>query len=126
MFKNNKAFSGFAVNDIAQAKIFYGQILGLEVTESNGMLELQIANGAKVLVYPKPNHTPATFTILNFPVADVELAVAELSAAGVHFEIYDETELKTDENGIVRGRGGPKIAWFKDPAGNILSVLETN
>ena len=125
MFKNTKAFSGFAVNDIPKAKEFYSQILGLKVTESNGMLELQIANGSKVLIYPKPNHTPATFTILNFPVNDVEQAVAELSQAGVHFEIYNDGDIKTDEKGVVRG-GGPKIAWFKDPAGNILSVLEAD
>lgn len=123
MFKDNRAFSGFSVNDIPKAKEFYSQVLGLEVTESHGMLELQIANGSKVLVYPKPNHTPATFTILNFPVNDVEQAVDELGKAGVRFEIYNEPDFKTDEKGIFRG-GGPKIAWFKDPAGNILSVLE--
>ncbi len=125
MFQNNQAFSGFSVNDIPKAKEFYGQILGLEVSEENGMLELEIANGSKVLVYPKPNHTPATFTILNFPVKDVEQAVDELTKAGVRFEIYNEEYLKTDEKGIARD-GGPKIAWFKDPAGNILSVLEAN
>ena len=123
MFKDNRAFSGFSVNDIPKAKEFYSQVLGLEVTESHGMLELQIANGSKVLVYPKPNHTPATFTILNFPVNDVEQAVDELGKAGVRFEIYNEPDFKTDEKGIFRG-GGPMIAWFKDPAGNILSVLE--
>ena len=89
------------------------------------MLELQIANGSKVLVYPKPNHTPATFTILNFPVSDVEQTVDELREAGVHFEIYNEGDMKTDQKGIFRG-GGPTIAWFKDPAGNILSVLEAD
>ncbi len=125
MFKNNQAFSGFAVNDIPKAKEFYSQILGLEVTETNGMLELEIANGSKVLVYPKPNHTPATFTILNFPVNDVEQTVDALIQAGVRFEVYNEAELKTDEKGIVRA-GGPMIAWFKDPAGNILSVLEAD
>jgi catechol 2,3-dioxygenase-like lactoylglutathione lyase family enzyme len=124
MFKKNNAFSGFSVNDIPKAKAFYGQVLGLEVTESNGMLELQIANGSKVLVYPKPTHTPATFTILNFPVTNIEQAVAELSAAGVNFEKYEEPNLKTDQNGIVSAGSGPKIAWFKDPAGNILSVIE--
>ncbi len=125
MFRNNQAFSGFAVNDISKAKEFYGQVLGLEVTEVNGMLELEIANGNKVLVYPKPNHIPASFTILNFPVNDIEQAVDSLIQAGVQFEIYNEAELKTDEKGISRG-GGPNIAWFKDPAGNILSVLEAD
>ncbi len=125
MFKNNKAFSGFSVNDIPKAKEFYSQILGLEVTEANGMLELEVANGSKVLIYPKSNHIPATFTILNFPVTNVEQTVGELRQAGVHFEIYNEGELKTDEKGIVR-EGGPTIAWFKDPAGNILSVLEVD
>ncbi len=123
MFKNNQAFSGFSVDDIPKAKEFYSQTLGLEVSETNGMLEIGIANGSKVLIYPKPNHTPASYTILNFPVADVEQAVDELTKAGVRFEIYDYDQLKTDEKGIARG-GGPLIAWFKDPAGNILSVLE--
>lgn len=125
MFKNNKAFSGFSVNDIPKAKEFYGQTLGLEVTEKNGMLELQIANGSKVIVYPKSNHTPATFTILNFPVSDVAQAVDELSKAGVRFEIYKEAGFETDDKGVFRA-GGPIIAWFKDPAGNILSVIEAD
>jgi catechol 2,3-dioxygenase-like lactoylglutathione lyase family enzyme len=125
MFKNNQAFSGFSVNDISKAREFYGQVLGMDVTEINGMLELRIANGSKVLIYPKPNHIPATYTILNFPVKDVEQAVDELGKAGVRFEIYNEPDFKTDEKGIARG-GGPNIAWFKDPAGNILSVLETD
>jgi len=124
MFKNNKAFSGFSVDDIPKAKEFYSQTLGLEVSETNGMLELQIGNGSKVIVYPKPNHTPATFTILNFPVEDVEQAVDALSKAGVCFEIYNEPNFKTDAKGIIRGYG-PTIAWFKDPAGNILSVIES-
>jgi catechol 2,3-dioxygenase-like lactoylglutathione lyase family enzyme len=111
------------VNDIQKAKEFYGGTLGLEVLESDGMLTLHIAGGTNLLVYPKPNHTPATFTILNFPVDNVEDAVEELTKRGVRFEIYDMDELKTDEKGIFRGEG-PKIAWFKDPAGNILSVLE--
>jgi catechol 2,3-dioxygenase-like lactoylglutathione lyase family enzyme len=123
MFKNTKAFSSFSVNDIQKAKEFYGGTLGLEVLESDGMLTLHIAGGTNLLVYPKPNHTPATFTILNFPVDNVEDAVEELTKRGVRFEIYDMDELKTDEKGIFRGEG-PKIAWFKDPAGNILSVLE--
>jgi catechol 2,3-dioxygenase-like lactoylglutathione lyase family enzyme len=123
MFKNTKAFSGFSVNDIAEAKAFYGNTLGLEVTEEYGILNLHIADDTNVLVYPKPNHTPATFTILNFPVDDIEQAVDELKRRGVQFEHYNEPEFKTDEKGISRG-GGPLIAWFKDPAGNILSVLE--
>lgn len=123
MFKNTKAFSGFSVNDIQEAKRFYGKTLGLEVSEMNGLLNLHIAGGTNILIYPKPNHTPATFTILNFPVDDVEEAVEELNRRGVRFEIYDLDEIKTDEKGIFR-REGMKIAWFKDPAGNILSVLE--
>ena len=118
------AFSGFAVDDTAKAKEFYGQTLGLEVTElpNMGLLQLTIANGGKVLVYPKPNHEPATFTVLNFPVGDIDKAVDELNTRGVEFERY-EGEIETDEKGIARN-GGPAIAWFKDPAGNILSVLE--
>lgn len=123
MFKDANAYSGFAVDDVPRAKDFYGQTLGLDVSELNDMLELRLGGGARVLVYPKPNHVPATFTILNFPVDDVEEAVDELTKRGVQFEIYDQGDLKTDERGIFRGEG-PKIAWFKDPAGNILSVLE--
>jgi catechol 2,3-dioxygenase-like lactoylglutathione lyase family enzyme len=123
MFKNTKAFSGFAVDDIAKAQRFYGQTLGLEVTEGNGMLTLRIAGGTNILIYPKPNHVPATFTILNFPVDDVPKAVAALKERGVRFEIYKEKEIQTDDQGIHRGEG-PVVAWFKDPAGNILSVFE--
>ena len=125
MFKDSKAFSGFSVDDLQKAQEFYSQALGLEVSEMNGLLELHLAGGARVLIYPKPNHTPATFTILNFPVANVERAVDELTTRGVRFEHYDEDDLKTDEKGIARGEG-PTIAWFRDPAGNILSVLEEN
>ena len=121
MFKNTKAFSGFSVNDLQKARQFYGEVLGLDVSENMG-LELHIAGGNNILVYPKPNHTPATFTILNFPVDDIEKAVEELRKKGVIFEKYDDP-IKTDEHGIFRGEG-PNIAWFKDPAGNILSVLE--
>lgn len=118
------AFSGFAVDDTAKAKEFYGQTLGLEVTElpNMGLLQLTIANGGKVLIYPKPNHEPATFTVLNFPVGAIDKAVDELKTRGVEFEHY-EGEIGTDEQGIARN-AGPAIAWFKDPAGNILSVLE--
>jgi catechol 2,3-dioxygenase-like lactoylglutathione lyase family enzyme len=122
MFKDTQAFSGFSVDDLSKAKQFYSQILGLEVSESNGMLRMHIAGGTPILVYPKPNHIPATFTILNFPVADIEQAVDQLSARGVHFEKY-EGEFRTDEKGIFRG-GGPLIAWFRDPAGNIFSVIQ--
>jgi catechol 2,3-dioxygenase-like lactoylglutathione lyase family enzyme len=123
MFKESKAFSGFSVDDLQKAKQFYGQTLGLDLEEKNGILFLKLATGSKIVVYPKPNHTPATYTILNFSVGDIEQAVAELTRRGVKFERYDQKELKTDEKGIHRS-GGPLIAWFKDPAGNILSVIE--
>ena len=120
MLRGKHAFSGFSADDIAKEKAFYADTLGLEVTEENGMLGLQIAGGNPVLVYPKPNHVPAEFTVLNFPVSDIEAAVKELSSRGIKFERYFENH---DELGIARG-DGPPIAWFKDPAGNILSVLE--
>ena len=123
MFKDTEAFSGFSVSDIPRAKQFYGETLGLNVTEENGMLMLHLAGGGTVLVYPKENHEPATFTILNFPVPDVEETVDRLTQAGVSFEHYEGSDLQTDEKGIMRGEG-PTIAWFKDPAGNILSVLD--
>ena len=119
MIDGTRAFSGFSVNDIPTAKAFYSEVLGLTVTEQNGMLNLQIGGGKHVLVYPKPNHEPATFTVLNFPVGDIEAAVDQLRAAGVQFEMYPNV----DDKGIFRG-DGPLIAWFTDPAGNILSVLE--
>jgi catechol 2,3-dioxygenase-like lactoylglutathione lyase family enzyme len=119
MFENTKAFSGFSVDDIPQAKAFYGGTLGLRVSEENGMLTLHIAGDRPTLVYPKPDHTPATFTILNFPVDDIDAAVDDLVARGVEFERYDVV----DEKGVMRGNG-PDIAWFKDPAGNILSILK--
>jgi catechol 2,3-dioxygenase-like lactoylglutathione lyase family enzyme len=124
MFRNAKAFSSFSVNDLAAAKEFYGQTLELNVEETPQGLSLQLADGGMLFLYPKPSHEPATFTVLNFPVDDVESAVAELKSRGVRFESYDLPDLKTDENGIARGNDGPTIAWFKDPAGNILSVLE--
>ena len=123
MLDGSKGFSGFAVDDLERAKAFYGDTLGLEVTENYGLLELHVGGGTNVLIYPKPDHRPATFTILNFPVDDVEQAVAELKQRGVRFESYDQPELKTDADHIFRG-GGPKIAWFTDPAGNILSVIQ--
>jgi len=124
MFGNTKAFSGIAVADTEKARQFYAETLGLEVTEANGMLTLHIAGDRPVLVYPKPNHTPASFTILNFPVEDIEPAVDQLAARGVVFERYEGTPAATDEKGIFRG-GGPLIAWFTDPAGNVLSVVES-
>jgi len=125
MLGDSKAFSGFSANDIEKAKEFYGRTLGLKVSETNGLLTLHLAGDSNVLIYPKPNHTPATFTVLNFPVDDVDQAVDELAKRGVRFEIYDLPDLKTDKKGIMRGNG-PTIAWFKDPAGNILSVIETS
>ncbi len=122
MFKDTKAFSGFSVNDLQRARSFYGETLGLTVTEENGMLTLHIAGDTNVLVYPKDDHTPASFTILNFPVDDIDSAVDELVKRGVRFEQYDT--FKTDEKGIYR-EFGPPIAWFTDPAGNVLSVVQT-
>ena len=124
MFKDTKAFSGFSVDDLQKAKDFYGGTLGLAVTETPQGLTLHLAGGGEVFVYPKPNHVPATFTILNFSVDNVESAVDKLAAAGVQFEHY-EGQLQTDEKGIAHGGPGrgPDIAWFKDPAGNILAVL---
>jgi len=123
MFKNTKAFSSFSVNDLQKAKEFYSEVLGLDVTDNPmGLIELKIP-GNDIMVYPKPNHEPATFTVLNFPVDNVEKAVDELTAKGVVFEQY-EGENKTNEKGISTNPAGPKIAWFKDPAGNILSVLQ--
>ncbi|HEU5001074.1 MAG TPA: VOC family protein [Lapillicoccus sp.] len=123
MFRDTKAFSGFAVPDIAAAKAFYGDTLGIDLTEENGMLTLHLAGGRDTIVYPKPDHVPATYTILNFPVDDVEAAVDELTAKGVEFERYEGEDFATDAKGIMR-QGGPLIAWFTDPAGNILSVLQ--
>ncbi|MGN9906924.1 VOC family protein [Phytohabitans sp. LJ34] len=121
MFESAKAFSGFSVDDIAAAKAFYAGTLGLKVTEEHGMLTLHIEGGSQILVYPKENHTPATFTILNFPVGDVDKAVDDLAARGVSTLRYDD--FPQDDKGVMRGNG-PAIAWFADPAGNVLSVLE--
>lgn len=123
MLSESKAFSGFAVPDVAAAKRFYGDVLGLEVSEHDamGLLTLHIAGGRDILVYPKPDHTPANYTILNFPVEDVESAVDALASRGVEFLRYEGFD--QDEKGIARG-GGPVIAWFTDPAGNVLSVLQ--
>jgi catechol 2,3-dioxygenase-like lactoylglutathione lyase family enzyme len=120
MLSDSQAFSGFAADDIARARAFYADTLGLEVTEENSILTLHLAGGGKVIVYPKPEHVPAEFTVLNFPVDDVEAAVDALTERGVSFEHYDGAP--QDDKGIMRGNG-PDIAWFRDPAGNILSVL---
>ena len=121
MFTDTKAFNGFAVDDMDKARQFYGDTLGLKTSEENGLLTLHIAGDRATLVYPKPDHTPADFTILNFPVDDIDAAVDALAARGVQFERYSDFE--QDEKGIFRDEG-PNIAWFKDPAGNTLSVLQ--
>jgi catechol 2,3-dioxygenase-like lactoylglutathione lyase family enzyme len=120
MFEHTKAFSGFSVDNIALAKQFYGETLGLRTSEENGMLHLHIAGDRDTLVYPKPDHLAATYTILNFPVPDIETAVTQLAERGIIFESYEGV----DEKGVYR-KWGPPIAWFKDPAGNVLSVIET-
>ena len=125
-FTAENAFSGFSVDDIDAAKEFYGTTLGLDVeVNAMGFLDLRLPRGGSILVYAKPNHTPASFTILNFPVADVDAAVEELNERGVQTKIYGDDEFPSDSRGIVRGNGqGPDIAWFRDPAGNVLSVLQ--
>jgi catechol 2,3-dioxygenase-like lactoylglutathione lyase family enzyme len=124
MFTDTNAFSGFSVDDLAKARQFYGETLGLRVSEGpmTGLMTLRLGSGHEVLVYEKPNHVPATYTVLNFPVDDIERAVDELVNRGVRFERYPD--LAADERGIFRG-GGPLIAWFTDPASNILAVLES-
>lgn len=127
MFKSKAAFSGFSVNDLAKAQKFYSEILGLKVNDNGMGLELQLPHGGKVFVYPKEDHEPATFTILNLVVDDIDEAVDELGKNGVQFERYEGFPFKQDEKGIARGiaaNQGPDIAWFKDPSGNILSVLQ--
>jgi catechol 2,3-dioxygenase-like lactoylglutathione lyase family enzyme len=121
MFTDTKAFSGFAVPDLEQAKRYYGDTLGLRVSEDHGLLTLHIAGEWNIVVYPKPDHVPAVYTILNFPVDDVEATVDALAGRGVQFERYEGFD--QDEKGILRGEG-PPIAWFRDPAGNILSVIQ--
>jgi catechol 2,3-dioxygenase-like lactoylglutathione lyase family enzyme len=123
MFTNTKAFSGFAVDDVSKAREFYGETLGLKTSEDNGLLTLHLAGDRPTIVYPKPGHTPAEYTILNFPVDDIEQAVDDLTARGVEFERYEGFD--QDERGIFHG-GGPLIAWFKDPAGNVLSVIKVD
>jgi catechol-2,3-dioxygenase len=122
MFRQTKAFSSFSASDLQKVKKFYSEVLELEVTEENELLTLHIAGGYQVLIYPKPDHIPATFTVLNFPVDNLEKTVDELTRRGVRFEQY-EGALKTDQKGIFRD-GDMSIAWFKDPAGNIISVLK--
>jgi catechol 2,3-dioxygenase-like lactoylglutathione lyase family enzyme len=122
MFAQTKAFSGFAVPDLEQAREFYESTLGLNVSEDNDLLVLHLAGGRDTLVYPKPDHQPATYTILNFQVDDIDETVDQLTQRGVQFERYDG--LEQDEKGISRSPAGPPIGWFTDPAGNILSVLE--
>ena len=127
MLKTSKAFSSFAVRDLEAARKFYGQTLGLQAGDVPGMkgiLQLQLDGGAKVLIYPKPDHAPATFTVLNFPVDSVDRTVEALKERGVKFEIYTDGPVKTDARGVSSSPGGPRIAWFRDPSGNILSVLE--
>ena len=121
MFADSRAFSGFAVDDVSKAREFYSETLGLRTSEENGLLTLHLAGDRDTLVYPKPDHTPASYTILNFPVEDIDRVVDELTARGAQFDRYEGFE--QDEKGIFRG-GGPYIAWFKDPAGNVLSVLQ--
>jgi catechol 2,3-dioxygenase-like lactoylglutathione lyase family enzyme len=123
MFANTKAFSGFAVDDLEKAHEFYSDTLGLKTSEENGLLTLHIAGDRPTLVYPKPGHSAADYTILNFPVDDIDEAVDELTSRGVQFERYEGFD--QDEKGIARGPG-PSIAWFKDPAGNVLAVLQTS
>jgi predicted enzyme related to lactoylglutathione lyase len=123
MLSESQAFSGFSAADIAEEKRFYSDVLGLGVSEEYGMLHVHLGSGADVLIYPKADHVPATYTVLNFPVDNIEQTVDELAAKGVTFERYEQMASDTDERGIFRG-GGPYIAWFTDPAGNVLSVLQ--
>lgn len=127
MFESSHAFSGISVDSIAEARRFYGDILGFGVKEQMGGLRVALPGGSDLWIYPKPNHQPATFTVLNFPVDDIDAAVQALNEKGVDTTIYDQHLLHTDERGIARGRAsgyGPDIAWFRDPAGNVLAVLD--
>lgn len=124
MIRSERAFSGFSVDDVEAAREFYGEVLGLDVSVNGmGILEIPLPGGGHAIAYPKPDHVPAGFTILNFAVEDVDAAVAELTASGVVTKIYDDDELPTDETGVMRGHG-PTIAWFRDPAGNVLSMID--
>jgi catechol 2,3-dioxygenase-like lactoylglutathione lyase family enzyme len=124
MLENSHAFSGFAVDDVDEAREFYGETLGLKVSKQGEELNLELAGDRPTFIYPKPDFTPATYTILNFPVDDIDATVEELTSRGVTFERYDN--FGQDEKGVSSGGPGPRIAWFKDPAGNILSVLEAD
>ncbi|WP_375401501.1 VOC family protein [uncultured Amnibacterium sp.] len=127
MFESSHAFSGISVDNIPEARRFYGDILGFPVKEQMGGLRVALPGGSDLWIYPKPNHQPATFTVLNFPVDDIDAAVQALHEKGVDTRIYDQHLLHTDERGISRGRAGgygPDIAWFRDPAGNVLAVLD--
>jgi len=118
------AFAGYSVDDIDAARTFYRDTLGLAVEQNAmGILDIALPGGGHIILYPKPDHQPAVFTVLNLVVADIDAAVAELNAAGVVTKIYDDPDYGTDERGIARGNGGPDIAWFRDPSGNVLSVL---
>ena len=123
MLRDSQAFSGFSVPDTEAARTFYTEALGLEVTEQNGILTLHLGGGHRAIAYPKADHQPAGFTVLNFPVPEVEAAVDELTARGVRFEHYEGTPMETDAKGVFR-KGGPLIAWFTDPAGNVMSVIQ--
>ncbi len=124
MLENSKAFSGIAVKDLEESRRFFGETLGLQVDDGEmGMLVLRTGSGRPVLLYPKPDHVPATFTVLNFPVDDVAATVAGLTERGVRFEHYEGTPVQTDDDGVFRG-GGPLIAWFTDPSGNVMSVIQ--
>jgi catechol 2,3-dioxygenase-like lactoylglutathione lyase family enzyme len=124
VLRESKAFSGFSVDDLDAARRVYGETLGLELDPDGPGVNIKVAGGNPVFVYPKADHQPATFTILNFPVSDIEEAVDDLAGRGITFERYEGTELETDEKGIFRAMG-PPIAWFKDPAGNVLSVIQS-
>ena len=125
MFRETRAFSSFSVDDLEKAKQFYGETLGLDVVETPEGLELHIAGSTPVFVYPSSSYTAPKHTVLNFPVEDIEAAVAELAERGVRTEQYDLPDLKTDERGIFRGESGPRaIAWFKDPADHVLAVMQ--
>jgi predicted enzyme related to lactoylglutathione lyase len=125
VFSPSGAFSSFSVDDLAAARTFYGETLGLEARENEmGFLEIVPASGGRVLIYPKPDHAPAVFTILNFPVDDIDDAVDDLRSRGVETKIYDDEEFASDDRGIVRDDRGPAIAWFRDPAGNVLAVMQ--
>ena len=124
VFGSTKVFSGFAVPDLAAARDFYGDTLGMDVDESDGLLTIHVAGGHDIVVYPKPDHAPANFTILNFPVDDIDSVVDELTSRGVQFQRYEDFD--QDEKGIARDERGPAIAWFTDPAGNILSVIQAH